>query len=146
MKFARAQLEALERVIDGLAGSDKPTWKRTRYQLSLLHTKLLKLSEGKPKPKPGIGVERAISAMREVLGDKLAVPKKPGDQWIFWQAKRIRDLGLTEDDCRTIARNILAKWQPPYSFEYCIRAADRLLVEKHKRDKDSAPAEMDEWE
>lgn len=147
MRFAKAQLEALERVIDGLAATDSKSWQRTRAQLSLLHTKLLKLSEGKPKPKPGIGVERAIDAMREVLGDKLAVPRNPSKEWLMWKSKRIRELGLTEEDCRTIAKNILAKWQPPYSFEYCIKAADRLLAESSvKKSKETAPAEMDEWE
>jgi len=146
MKFARAQLEALERVIDGLAGASSKSWKDTRKHLLALQDKLNKLSEPKLKVKPGIGVERAVTAMREILGDKLAVPKKPGDQWIFWQAKRIRDLGLTEDDCKSIAKNILAKWNPPYSFEYCIKAADRLLAEKATRPKESAPADMEEWE
>jgi hypothetical protein len=145
VKFARAQLEALERVIDGMAGS-KESWQGTRKLLMELHAKLEKLSAPKIKPKSGIGVDRAITAMREVLGDKLAVPKKPSEQWIILQAKRIRDLGLTEEDCRIIARNISAKWNPPYSFEYCIRAADRLLAEKATRPKESAPAEMEEWE
>lgn len=147
MRFAKAQLEALERVIDGLEGQNiDSSWGKTRVQLSLLHAKLLKLSEGRPKPKPGIGMERAIAAMRSVLGNNLAVPKNPSDQWRMWQAKRIRDLGLTEEDCKTIARNIMAKWQPPYGFEYCIKAADRLLAETGKKSKESAPAEMDEWE
>jgi hypothetical protein len=145
MKFARAQLEALERVIDGMAGS-KETWQKTRKHLMDLHAKLEKLSAPKIKVKSGIGVDRAITAMREVLGDKLAVPKHPSEFWLMMQSKRIRDLGLSEDDCRTIARNIAAKWNSPYSFEYCIRAADRLLVEKHSRPKEAAPAEMEEWE
>lgn len=147
MKFARAQLEALERVIDGMAGRTiSPSWQKTRKELITLLDKLQKLSAPKVTVKPGIGVDRAIIAMREVLGDKLAVPKKPSDFWVIMQAKRIRDLGLSEEDCRTIARNISAKWNAPYSFEYCIRAADRLLVEKHTRLKEAAPAEMEEWE
>lgn len=151
MKFAKAQLEALERVIDGLVGAKSISWNNTRKQLLLLQERLEKLGAPKKQVKPGIGIERAVAAMREILGDNLAVPKNPADQWCFWQAKRIRDLGLTEDDCRSIARCISTKWNPPYSFEYCIRAADRLLAEsttvvKATKNKQSAPVEMDEWE
>lgn len=146
MRFAKAQLDALERVIDGLAAGNSKSWSDTRKQLLLLQERLLKMSAPKAKEKPGIGVDRAIAAMREVLGTKLAVPRNPTVQWIIRQSQRIRDLGLTEEDCRLIAKNISAKWAAPYSFEYCIRAADRLLAETGKSSKESAPAEMDEWE
>lgn len=43
---------------------------------------------------------------------------------------RIRDLGLSEADCRSIARVTIAKdWRGMVSFEALIRQADRLLAE-----------------
>lgn len=142
--MARAQIEALERVVNGL---NRVKYQETRKQLELLLEKLRKGNS--PKPKSGIGIERAIAAMREVLGDKLAVPRNPSDQWCMVQAKRIRDLGLSEMDFTNIAKCIATKWNPPYSFEYCVRAADRLLAEyptvvRASKNKSNAPVGMEE--
>jgi hypothetical protein len=143
VKFAGAQLEALDSVIRALA--KKPKYDATTKQLKLLQAKLTKMDA--PKPKSGIGVDRAIVAMQEVLGKLLAVPKNPSAEWKMYLARRIRDLGLTEDDCRTIARTMMVKWNPPFGFEYGIKAADRLLAEsstvtKYSKTKASAPVEM----
>lgn len=151
MKFASAQLEALEQVTKSL--SKQPKHAKIAKQLGLLLEKLQKINTPKAKPKAGIGVDRAIAAMRSVLGDKLAVPRNPSDVWVICRARRIRDLGLTEDDCKTIARAIASKWDAPYSFEYCINAADRLLAEaetgvkRGKAARETVPVEMgDSWE
>lgn len=141
-------MEALDVVIKALQKNKSNA--KTTAQLILLRDRLLKLCTPKVQGKPGIGVERAITAMRDVLGDKLAVPRNPSDQWRIMQSMRIKSLGLTEDDCKAIARCIAVKWDAPYSFEYCIRAADRLLTEssivvKKTKTKENAPVEMDEW-
>lgn len=148
MKIATAQLEALDAVIVAL--SKKPSNSKVVKQLTLLSEKLHK-SNAPKKETPGIGVAKAIEAMKEVLGSKLAVPKNPSTQWTIYLAKRIRDLGLTVEDCKSIARAISNKWDPPYGFEYCIKAADRLLAEstttqKQGKVKLSTPVEMEEWE
>lgn len=148
MKIASAQLDALSKVITALAKN--PDYSKTTLQLKLLLERLQKENTPKTKGAPGIGVNRAIAAMREVLGVKLAVPKNPTTSWIIPLANRIKALGLTEEDCKTIARAVQVKWQnPPYGFEYCIRAADRLLAESEQvvvKGKGSTPVEMDEWE
>lgn len=149
MKFASAQLEALDSVITALSRSKEKEYVRITQQLVALRDRLRKLSEPKPTVAVGIGVDRAISAMKEVLGDKLAVPRNPSSNWKIYLSTRIRDLGLTEDDCRSIARAIAVKWDPPYGFEYCIKAADRLLAEsdttvKKGKNRERAPVEMDD--
>lgn len=143
MRIAGAQLEALDTVINALSKQDKHS--SITKQLKLLRDRLRK--SGEPKPTAGIGVTRAIAAMREVLGAGLAVPTKPSDQWCMYLARRIRDLGLTEEDCRVIARVLAVKWNPPFGFEYAIKAADRLLAEastvrRAAKTKASAPVEM----
>ena len=150
MKFASAQLEALEVVIKAL--NKKPQYSKTTKHLEILLDKLQKLNTPKAKQKPGIGVNRAIEAMRSVLGDKLAVPRNPAETWTIYLSQRIRNLGLTEEDCKKIARCVAIKWNPPYGFEFCIKAADRLLVEAETlkerpvKTVQRAPVEMDdEW-
>jgi hypothetical protein len=148
MRYSSLQLEALETVISAL--KRKPSNSKITTQLELLLARLKK--QDAPKPKPGIGIDRAISAMRAVLGDKLAVPPNPSSEWCIYLARRIRTLGLTEDDCKKIAKCVAIKWNPPYGFEYCIKAADRLLAEsssakKQSKTTDSSPVEMDDsWE
>jgi hypothetical protein len=144
MKIAKAQLEALEFVVAALE-------KRQQVPDKVLHLKALLSRLRKtsaPKPVAGIGVARAVAAMREVLGTKLGVPTNPSTNWLSWMASRIRDLGLTEEDCRKIARVLLTKWNPPYGFEYAIKSADRLLVEDvgavKGRSRERAPVEMGE--
>lgn len=143
MRVAGAQLEALDTVIRGLR-ADK---------YAAIKKQLLALSErlhrgNKPKPAAGIGIDRAIEAMRSVLHKSLAVPSNPSADWRMWMASRIRNLGLTEEDCKRIARVMSAKWDPPYGFEYAIKAADRLLAESETAPtrkgarKAEAPVEM----
>lgn len=79
---------------------------------------------------PGIGWQRAANAMREVLGSGLALPPSPNAGWMARMSARIRDLGLSETDCRAIAKVWVAKgWRPPFSFEKMILGADRFLAE-----------------
>ncbi len=78
----------------------------------------------------GIGWRAAVGAMTTVLGPNLAVPQHPAVSWMAWMSNRIRALGLTEEDCRTLAKVALAKgWRPPISFETLIKGADRYLAE-----------------
>ena len=85
---------------------------------------------GTKKSTPGIGWQRAANAMREVLGKSLALPPRPTEQWMAWMSQRIKMLGLSEADCRSIAKVVQAKgWRPPISFETLIKGADRHLSE-----------------
>lgn len=151
MRFASAQIETLDLVIRAL--SKKAAYSKHVKHLQALSEKLKKLNGPKKVAKPGIGVDRAIAAMKSVLGEKLAVPRNPSEQWLISKAMRIRALGLTEDDCKKIGNALQCKWDPPYSFDYAINAADRLLAEaetlgeRKPKGAPVAPVEMgDSWE
>lgn len=77
----------------------------------------------------GIGWKAAADAMREVLGSSLALPPRPDLGWMARMSNRIRELGLTVDDCRIIAIHLKNKRWTSYSFDRSIWIADRLLAE-----------------
>lgn len=77
----------------------------------------------------GIGWAKAADAMREVLGTSLALPPRPDVGWIARMSGRIRDLGLTEEDCTTIAREAAKKGRRTESFEWLIKKAPEYLAE-----------------
>jgi hypothetical protein len=90
---------------------------------------------------PGLGWTRAAAAMRAVLGPRLAVPPSPDIAWIMKMSNRIRDLGLTELNCRGIAGVLLARTHPRYhSFERAIWDADKLLAEAQLGPPTRAPS------
>lgn len=97
---------------------------------------------------PGIGWVAAAGAMRSVLGASLATPPHPDPVWMMKMNNRIRSLGLSPQDCRSIAEVMKAKGWKVYSFEKCIWNADTLLAEAQldipqTRGPDRRPMEME---
>lgn len=84
---------------------------------------------GGGKQPAGIGWQAAADAMREVLGNRLALPPSPDTVWMIRMSTRIRSLGLSVQDCKSIAKVQAAKGWKTYSFESCIKFADTLLAE-----------------
>ncbi len=126
VRFTKAERALVREVIEELLRS--PSDEGREVANSILEK--LAASERPKKTTPGIGWVRAAEAMREVLGEQLAMPPHPTQEWLIWMCKRIRTLGLTENDCRVIAKVIVSKgWRPPYSFENLIKGADRYLAE-----------------
>ena len=92
--------------------------------------KLEKSEMLKPSAKAtGIGWRVAVDAMREVLGAQLAAPPNPDPVWMIKVSNRIRELGLSQEDCRSIAQVLKKRGWKVYSFDYAIRYADTLLQE-----------------
>ncbi len=93
---------------------------------------------------PGLGAQEAIRAFREVLGDRLVLPP-PGAAGVYGQmANRLRDMGLTFDDCLTIARAAICWKARRIEAESLIRQAAKLLAEGPEgAPKASAPLEME---
>lgn len=121
VRFTKEERGLLERLLEVAKGTPKDD-----KLIASIRTKLLS-SEMKKKQAAGIGWQHAHRMMREVLGDRVTVPPAPMETWCIWMNKRIRDLGLTEEHCRTIARNV-ASWQGNISFENLIKGADRYLA------------------
>lgn len=135
VRFTKAERELLTRLLEhavATLNSDavlfSSAWQPTdnRTAQSALD-KLLKSELVKKKTAPGIGWVRASEAMKGVLGGKLTLPPAPSEQWCIWMNTRIKNLGLTEEHCRTIAQNV-SSWRPPISFETLIKGADRYLT------------------
>ena len=134
VRFTKGQRELITGLLEAVAAGEQPStseFTKKHHRLAqealdrLLKSELVK----KAKPAPGIGWYAAASAMRGVLGDSLAVPPNPAGEWCGRMSARIRDLGLTEDNCRHIARAAMENWsRAPYSFEWIIRKADELLA------------------
>jgi hypothetical protein len=77
----------------------------------------------------GLGAQRAVELFAEVLGSRLVRPPSGAGQSWGAMAARLKTLGLTETDCRTIARVAAAGWRPgPIRAESLVRQADVLLA------------------
>lgn len=99
---------------------------------------------------PGIGWVVAAATMREVLGATLATPPHPDPVWMMKMNNRIRTLGLSVQDCKSIAKVLWAKQWRVYSFEKTIWNADTLLAEAQldippTRGPDRRPMQMDDF-
>jgi hypothetical protein len=130
LRFTKEERELIRK----WAGEDsvivrRDTGKRRKTACAILD-KLEKSELLKPSAKvAGIGWKVALEAMREILGARLAAPPSPDSVWMIRMSNRIRELGLTPDNCRAIARELLARGWKVYSFDYAIRYADTLLQE-----------------
>lgn len=104
---------------------------RLRAAESALHKmELSELAGPKKKGEPGIGWNAAASAMREVLGDRLALPPAPTGEWCGRMSSRIRDWGLGLEECRKIAK-AASTWKGAVSFESLIYKSLQLLSDSN---------------
>ena len=87
---------------------------------------LAKLDKAEAPKASGLDVKAAVEAFRGVLGSRLILPM--GAVWGMMQ-NRIRALGLTEEDCRTIATVAASDWQGKVKAESLVRQAEKLLSE-----------------
>lgn len=100
----------------------------------------------------GIGLAAGVAAMESVLGPRsIAMPPHPDNLWCIKINARIKSLGLTVEDFKSMATALSAKgWNPPYSFERAVWSAERLIAEskdgggaKPNHDYYRAPKELD---
>lgn len=144
VRFTKAEREAIRTAFEEFRPV-KASWITAKQSVL---DKLEKSEMVKPSDKPsGIGWAAAAKAMREVLGPTLAVPSNPSVEWMVKMNNRIRDLGLSLQDCRSIAKVLAAKQWRVYSFEKTIWAADTLLAEAQleipqTQPRRAAPLEM----
>src|SRR5690606_29631606 len=89
--------------------------------------KKLELAE-MPVKQRGLTVPDAIKAFREVLGPRLLAPRYEARGVLGQMKNRIQALGLTRDDCITIAKAAAVEWQGVIRAESLVRQADKLLA------------------
>jgi hypothetical protein len=141
LRFTKAEREYLGQRLATSAASK--TEERLRQSI-LDKLEKSELVKGKGRA-PGIGWFAAAAAMRTVLGPSLATPPSPDVGWIMKMSNRIRELGLTADDCARIAQALKARGRAPFSFEKAIWEADRLLAAPATTPQaSSAPTEMED--
>lgn len=91
---------------------------------------LVRLLDDKPEVKaPGIPYAQIVTALREGLGDRLAVPEKPNVSWIVRQVNRVKELGLAYDDLRELGRGAASIHRGSVEMEYLLRQAVRVLAD-----------------
>lgn len=121
VRFTKPEREYLIELLNECRGE---TSKKLRASIL---DKLEKSELVKKRPtQAGIGWRPAYDAMKGVLGNRLVLPPSLTGEWIGRMSYRIRVLGLTEEHCRTIAKNI-SGWRGVISFERVIMGADRYL-------------------
>ena len=147
IRFTKAEREAIRVWALGELGDTQRVDIPAKVCQAILD-KLEKSEMVKTSARPtGIGWAVAAQAMRDILGARLAVPPNPDIGWIVKMNNRIRDLGLSVMDCKSIAKVQLAKGWKVYSFEKTIWAADTLLQEAQldipaTRPREAAPLSM----
>jgi hypothetical protein len=126
VRFTRDEREFIQQLVTAHATSAREAKLRDRI-VDKLEKAALNLK--KRKPEPGLGWFEAQRTMRGYLGNRLAVPPHPSEMWQMRMSSRIRDLGLTREDCVRLCQFAEGTgWRPPFSFETLIRGADRYLA------------------
>lgn len=125
VRFTKPERELLATLlsVDGLTAKDKKLAESIVAKLE--KSELTKAGA----TAPGIGWVVAAGVMREVLGPTLATPPHPDPVWMMKMNNRIRTLGLSVQDCKSIAKVLWQKQWRVYSFEKTIWNADTLLAE-----------------
>lgn len=83
-----------------------------------------------PKAASGLAVGEAITAFREVLGNRLVVPPSPSAGWYAQLGRELANTGITRLQCTQIAKTADATWRMKFiKAESLIRQAQLLLAE-----------------
>lgn len=106
----------------------------------------LRLMEAPPplKEAAGLGFAAAEAAFRAELGVRLVVPPNPPGSWYAIQSRAIKMLGVTAEDCATIAATAALKWTGRIKIESLVRQGAVLLSEA--KDGPVASANAPIWE
>ncbi len=102
---------------------------------------------------PTLSVNDAIDAFRSVLGKRLLAPRHEAIGVLSQMKNRMAALGLTADDCRTIAQRAAVEWPDGLiRAESLVRKADVFLSSERETDRTpqkqpmAAPLELTEDE
>lgn len=119
----------------------KESWRRTAESIGAK----LDTAEAPQVPKAkGLPVRDAIDGFRDGLGNRLLALDSYSTGWYAKVSNRLSLLGLTKEDCTTIARNAGQEWKGRIKVDSLVNNAERfLVVHETAFNGDCAPA--DEW-
>jgi hypothetical protein len=132
IRLTKAEREALVHVADTvlLYEHDFTTGKHDQKMLKGWRSLVEKVKAADaPKDKGcSLSLKIALSAFDEVLGKRLVRPP-PGAQAVWAQlTNRLKALGLTRDDCITVAKAAAGEWRGPIKAYSLLNQADTLLA------------------
>lgn len=126
IRFTKAERELLLRLVSPVDMSLNNCGSKIVKTAAAIRAKL-ELSE-LPVKGSYLTVTDAISAFREVLGNRLVAPGFQAVGVLGQMKNRIQALGLTRADCVTIAKVAGAEWQGLVRAESLVRQADKLMA------------------
>lgn len=136
VRFTKSERESLKSVLSHVYLTDYGS-RIVKDAASILEK--LELAEMPVKKAPGLSVNDAIAAFREVLGQRLLAPGYQAVGVLAQMKNRIQALGLTRDDCVRVATVAGAQWQGVIRAESLVRQADKLLAGSQGDTKPFAP-------
>lgn len=132
VRFTKAEAEYLRAGL-GQGGWNTALFRGGQKVAASILAKLDQATLPRKTPETGLGVPAAIRVMEDVLGKgNLAVPPNPSGSWYGRVGARVKQIGLTEDDCRAIAAHVSGRWQMPVAFESLVWGAPKLLAEARR--------------
>lgn len=124
LRFTKAERELIRHALEWLRQGQDKSSKTAESVLEKLELAELPVRKGSY-----LTVPDAISAFREVLGQRLLAPRFEARGVLGQMKNRIQALGLTRQDCITIAKVAGEQWQGVIRAESLVRQADKLLAD-----------------
>ena len=126
VRLTKGQREVVLRALDIFRSADLKAQEKRDLAEAVKRIEMAELA-GPKKKAPGIGWQAAADAMVGVLGKRLVLPPSPTAEWCGRMSAKLRDWGLTVEDCVTIATNAKGWRTPSMSFETLVYKALSLL-------------------
>lgn len=80
-----------------------------------------------PHRETGLAIGKAIEAFTVELGARLVLPPSPPGSWYAIQTRKLASMGVTVDDCRSIAKQAGSQWKGKIKVESLINQGAVLL-------------------
>lgn len=136
VRFTKPEREVIRNAF-GLAGFSL-TDKQRKVANSVLDK--LEAAEAPKEARGAVTLAEATAAFQAELGSRLTLPPSPDQTWYIVQQKRLKQLGLTNDHCTTIAREAGAQWQGRIKLASLINQAESLLADAAERGRQTETA------
>jgi hypothetical protein len=136
IRFTKSERDSLKKILGHVHLSDYGS-RIVKDAHAILEK--LELAEMPVKKGTYLSTNDAIAAFKEVLGQRLLAPGFQAVGVLAQMKNRIQALGLTRQDCVTIAKVAGSEWQGVIRAESLVRQADKLLAKSQLDIKSFAP-------